>query len=152
MADPLSDIASPTPGNCTALKPLLHTEHYELDVDSLCKLVLLRRTELPFVRLTDLDACFDALERGLAEIVREQYAVLIDLRRGPARNDAGFEAAMQRNRQKTDAGFRRSAFIVSTAVGRLQIQRMIKDMKTCAGVAMDPSGAFRLLGLPGHEI
>jgi hypothetical protein len=137
---------------CSALEPSARNEHYLLDVDPVCKFVLFRRTEVPFERLADIDACFDELERALANVAREEYSVLIDVRRGPARNDQGFETAMQKNRRKIELGFRRYAFLASTAVGRLQLQRMVTtNNPSFVGVTHEPSAALLSLGLPEHH-
>jgi hypothetical protein len=137
---------------CTALAPFAVLTHYELFLDPMCKLFMARRTPARFERLEDIRTCFSDVEKLLAKIERSVYALLVDVRRGPGRNDSGFEAAIEENRGKLLLGFARNAALFATATGRLHIQRYAKTDGRQVFLSDDPRAVFANLALPNHEI
>lgn len=53
------------------------------------------------------------------------FALLADLRASVGRNDPEFEAGLKERRRELFERFQRTAIVVGTAVGRLQVQRHI---------------------------
>jgi NADH-quinone oxidoreductase subunit F len=71
--------------------------------------------------------------------------MLLDLREGPGRNDASFEAAMLPAIGNLLSRFARSAMLVKTAVGRLQLQRLGRETSMPMSVFHDEQEALRFL-------
>ena len=71
--------------------------------------------------------------------------MLLDLREGPGRNDASFEAAMLPAIGNLLSRFARSAMLVKTAVGRLQLQRLGRETTMPLSVFYDEQEALRFL-------
>lgn len=71
--------------------------------------------------------------------------MLLDLREGPGRNDASFEAAMLPAIGNLLSRFARSAMLVKTAVGRLQLQRLGRETAMPMSVFHDEQEALRFL-------
>ena len=71
--------------------------------------------------------------------------MLLDLREGPGRNDASFEAAMLPAIGSLLSRFARSAMLVKTAVGRLQLQRLGRETSISLTVFQDEQEALRFL-------
>jgi len=71
--------------------------------------------------------------------------MLLDLREGPGRNDSSFEAAMLPAIGNMLSRFARSAMLVKTAVGRLQLQRLGRETSMPLSVFHDEQEALRFL-------
>jgi hypothetical protein len=126
--------------------------HYELFLDPVCKLFMARRTCSRFERLEDIRTCFSDVERLLASVERRLHVLLVDVRRGPGRNDPGFEAAIEQHRGKLLLGFARNAALCATPAGHLHIQRYAKTDGRQVFISDDPKAVFANLALPNHEI
>jgi hypothetical protein len=146
--------ASLSPGarSCAALAPFAVLTHYELFLDPICKLFMARRTGARFEQLEDIRTCFSDVEKLLDKVERRLYALLVDVRRGPGRNDAGFEAAIEQHRGKLLLGFARNAALFATPTGRLHIQRYAKADGRQVFLSHEPKAIFEHLALPHHEI
>jgi hypothetical protein len=149
---PVSSQSASSARSCTALAPFAVLTHYELFLDPVCKLFMARRTGARFERIEDIRSCFSDLEKLLARIERRAHALLVDVRGGPGRNDAAFEAAIEENRGKLLLGFARNAALFATPTGRLHIQRYAKADGRQVFLSDDPRAVFANLALPHHEI
>ena len=138
--------------SCTALAPFAVLTHYELFLDPVCKLFMARRTSARFEQLEDIRSCFSDVEKLLANVERRVHVLLVDVRRGPGRNDPGFELAIEEHRGKLLLGFARNAALFATPAGRLHIQRYAKTDGRQVFVSDDPRAVFANLALPDHEI
>ena len=94
---------------CSAPLLVAETTHYLLRLDTVCRLVLAKRTAAPFERITDIGECFREMESAIAAVRRPKYKLLTDVRLGPARNDPDFEAAFAQHRTKLVSGFAKYA-------------------------------------------
>lgn len=79
---------------------------------------------------------FGPAEEALREIEREKFALLVDVRQARGRNDREFERRFEPLRQSLQRGFRRVAVLVSTPLGKLQVQRYAREDRT-NGAAFD---------------
>jgi hypothetical protein len=96
------------------------------------KIVVVERTHV--ASGYDLEDVFGPAEDALRQVKREEFGLLVDCRRAPGRNDAEFERAFEPHRQRLQRGFRRVAVVVSTAHGRLQVERYSReDRRPSAG-------------------
>ena len=127
-------------------------EYYVLYQDESCSLLFAQRTPLRFSRIDEIQACFEEVERKFWHIPRDRYALLVDVRKGPARNDEDFEHAIAQHRGKLLFGFAHNAALVSTPAGRLQVQRYAKTDARDVLVTHDAVEAFAYLGLPNHPL
>jgi hypothetical protein len=119
---------------------------FEISIDRERKMVWVKRTEAPFHDLQQLDAAFTRLLQTLAPLECKRSGLLMDLRRGPGRNDAAFEGAVAPHRKGLCALFRRVGILVSSASGRLQTQRHAQqDGATNTSTYTDEGMAFRFL-------
>jgi hypothetical protein len=139
-------------GPCRALGILATMEHYVLSLDSRCRLCVARRTVAPFENASDIEACFLAVEHALAAVVRREYALLVDVRFGPSRNDPAFESTIVAHRGKLLFGFAKNAALANSAAGRLQIQRYAKTDGRVVFVSHEPGAVFEYLGVAVHEV
>lgn len=142
----------PPPPSCDLLVPLHSTEHHVLHIDTSCALVVARRTTVAYVQIADIEASFVSIERALAGVFRERYALLVDIRRGPSRNDPEFEQAVQQHRGKLLGRFDKVAVVVATAAGRLQIQRHAKADGMDVLVTPDLGVAWARLVVVPHDL
>ena len=144
-------IWSKHPGEpCSGLRALDALPYYQLFVDEACRLVIARRTELAFANEAEIVSCFARVERLLAHVPRSQYGLLVDVRRGPARNDPSFETTAAAHRGKLLLGFAKNAALAATAAGRLQIQRYSKADGRQVFATDDEKAAFEYLGARPH--
>lgn len=127
-------------------------DHYELQLDESCRLFVARRTAVAFADVAAIVRCFATIEGTLSKLTRANYALLVDVRNGPARNDPAFESAIAAHRGKLLLGFGRNAALVATAVGRLQVQRYANRDGRDVFATDNEQEAFRYLGLPNHEL
>jgi hypothetical protein len=132
--------------------PLPGTEHHVLHIDTSCALVVARRTAVAYQQISDIETSFVSIERALASVLRKRYALLVDTRGGPSRNDAAFEQALQKHRGKLLGGFGKVAVVVATAAGRLQIQRFAKTDGLDLLVTPDLGVAWARLDVVPHNL
>lgn len=73
--------------------------------------------------------------------------LLLDLRGGPpGRNDPEFERASEEWRRALGSDFDRVAILVRTAVGKLHIQRLGREIGRAPSIFMDEAEALAFLG------
>jgi hypothetical protein len=75
----------------------------------------------------DLAEVFGPAEDALRNQERGKFALLVDVRLAPGRNDSEFEKKFQPYRQRLQRGFRRVAIVVETTYGKLQCQRYARE-------------------------
>ncbi|WP_394822758.1 hypothetical protein [Pendulispora albinea] len=132
-----------TPGATVSMEKSVY---WQLTIDREHRLVRLVRTPEPYAQLVDIGASFLFVDRQLVDVDRKQYRLLVDLREGPRRNDSAFEAEMERFRRALVVSFRRTALVVKSATGLLQVKRhMQQDGALQAGVFMGETQAIQFL-------
>lgn len=112
---------------------LLWDNHWLVVVEGR-SVIRLTRSEVPFDSVDSACASFAKVHAAMEGLDRSSYALLLDLRQGPSRNDPGFEAATRPIRTKIKAGFWRIAMLVGTAAGELQVRRLTMQERTRAQV------------------
>lgn len=106
---------------------LLHTRHVRVTRDPSTFLVRYVRSSERFATVAEFDATTDRIVEALAGIRRSRHALLVDVRRSPLVVSAEFDVAAARFAADVIAGFAKSATLVSTPVGRLQITRFRRE-------------------------
>jgi hypothetical protein len=108
-------------------REIVHNDYWILLEDPTLHLLCARRTSTP---ISDLAVIGD-LERRMATrldaIRRDQWRLLVDVRDAPMRNDPAFEARMRPVQMHLLHGFARTATLVRTQVGKLQVMRTRRE-------------------------
>jgi hypothetical protein len=118
------------------------SSHWTLDEDPDEQVVALRRTSTPFASVDEIaSANGDIVARIRAE--HRRWGVVVDMRRAPRRNDPAFEAAMRGLREAVEGSFARTAVLLQTAVGVLQVTRLTREDGTATFATQDEAAAFR---------
>jgi hypothetical protein len=113
-----------------------------MEEDADLRLVWLRRLRVPFASLADLSTANDAVVQEM--LPRHQsYGLVVDMRRALSRNDAAFEAGMQRLRSSVEARFARTAVLLATQVGMLQVNRLSRQDGATTLATTDEAAAVR---------
>jgi hypothetical protein len=143
---------SPLVRRCGGLATVARLEHYVLFVDPVCRVVVAQRTATPFHVLSDIEGCFSQIEVALARVARSSYALLVDTRSGPSRNDLTFEIELSKHRGKLLFGFAKNVALTASAAGRLQVQRYAKTDGRVVFATDNLAAAFAYLDLPLHPV
>ncbi len=111
-------------------------------------LVRYARSTEPFGSIADMTASHDKLAAALPPFFPTSgLKLLIDVRQAPPRNDEAFEAQVTRLLVTFMQRFSAHAFLVKSAVGRLQTQRLARDRgDSHPAVFDDETAALRHLG------
>ena len=105
------------------------------------------RSTVPFESLPDLASSISEVASILDSVGRSTFALLVDLRDGPMRNDPAFEVAMAEQRARLLAGIARVAVIVRTPLGTLQLNRHQRQGKLEWTTFNDEAAALAFLGI-----
>lgn len=108
------------------------------------RLVRLVRSVTPFPSIDAIEQTFAAVDRAIASIPPD-WALLIDSRDGPMRNDPVFEDILARARGGIIGRFARVAVLVRSAIGKLQVVRYAREDRKPPGVFDDEAGALAFL-------
>ena len=95
--------------------------HY--DVDDYLSVHRVRRTAVPFESLQQLDDALALLSKRL-EALPPRRALLVDLRVVAPRNDVAFEQRVGIQFPRLVGRYARTAYLVKTAAGVLQLKRL----------------------------
>ena len=105
---------------------LLTSPHWLMEEDPMQRVVLLRRMGLPFGSLDELSAA----NQQVVQLIRPEHrawGIVVDMRQAPPRNDPSFESAMRGLRDAVELRFARTAVLLGTAVGLLQVTRLTRE-------------------------
>jgi hypothetical protein len=109
---------------------LLYESPYAvLELDRARRMLRFRRTAAPFPSVEEATAEFRAIAHLTTGIRRAEHVLLTDVRDAHGRNDEAFEAAVGQFRAELFAGFLRSATLVKTVAGKLQVQRLNREQR-----------------------
>jgi hypothetical protein len=103
---------------------LVRSRHWSVRRDVLHNVVWLVRSAEPFVSNEEIHTSFEFVYRALALVPRERSALVIDMRDARWRNDTNFEEATAPHRRRLTEGFARTALLVRSTLGRLQVERL----------------------------
>ena len=76
---------------------------------------------------------------------RKGRGLLVDVRLSIGRNEPEYDAALQRARQRNDAGFARIAVLLRSAAGMLQLMRLSEEDGTIRLITMSEPDALAYL-------
>jgi sulfite reductase (NADPH) flavoprotein alpha-component len=124
------------------VRRLHESEFWVLDEFPEQRIAVLHRTPLPAASLPALATDNDALITKLREEHRA-YGIVVDTREAPLRNDKAFEETMAKFRLELTAHFARTAVLLESALGELQVTRLERDEGRTTFVTRSVSAAFR---------
>jgi hypothetical protein len=105
--------------------PLVNNDCWHADLFPRQLIVWATRTSVPFASREHIDALYLPVHQSFDALARDEYALLLDARLAPARNDPQYESAFADHRTRMAAGFRRTAVMMRTQVGALQARRLV---------------------------
>ena len=109
------------------------------------------RSARPFQAIDEIHAAFAHIQREYDKLDRSRTVLLVDLRQALGRNDPQFETAMAEHRRDQLTGFRRSAIIVRTQIGQLQVARHLHEDGLDTRVFTQEDEALAFLGGTGRD-
>lgn len=86
---------------------------------------IVRRTTRRYAHVSELASSFAVLDEQFRALKPSASALLVDLRAAVGRNDAAFETALAPLRRELLRKFERSALLVRTTIGRMQLERYL---------------------------
>ena len=134
------------------MRELLRTKHSLVTLDEETRVLRRARTAEQFASVAEVDAEYAELVRVMDRVDRSRYAQLVDVRSAPPRNDSQFEAAVERHHVALYRGFRASAVLVHSAVGKLQVKRMFEESGVPGRVFNDEAQAMAYLAEAGTKV
>lgn len=117
----------------------------ELDIHFTDKVVVVRRTALPFARVADTDRAIEVIARALPDHLRTGHSVLVDMRVAPLRTDPSLEPAFARYRAEVERGFDRAVVVVATVLGRVRSDRLGQTTRIPLDVVATIDEAWKIL-------
>ena len=142
----------PFPARMGIVLELHRNRQYTLRCNFERHLVLLVRSPAPYESIEEIETTVDRMVRSLARIDRPRFVLFVDLRQGPMRTDAEFEAAFAPRRRQLIAGFSKVAIVARTLSGRAQVQRNARADKAVVRDFADPEQALAYLGITAADI
>jgi hypothetical protein len=128
MTQPPSGRRPGSPGSVPfGPKQVSRNEYFTVLVDERMGIIRTIRSDKPFASIQELEASFAALSKILDDLGRARFALIVDIRAAPGRNDPEFEAALQRVRHLWIGGFRKVGVLVQSVVGMLQVKRYARQ-------------------------
>jgi cytochrome b involved in lipid metabolism len=121
----------------------LHTgTHWIFEEDTEQQLAVLRRTPIAAGSLLALSQENEQVLRCLKPW-HKQYGLVVDTRQARMRNDSGFEDAMAKLRRELTSHFERTAVLLESSIGELQVNRIERDERRDAIATRSESTAYK---------
>jgi hypothetical protein len=120
-------------------------EYFVVTSDDAARIVRFERTPLPFASLEVAEEVFERLLRRVKEADLHDYALLVDSRSGPGRNDDAFERLLGRYRDALFAPFSRVAMLLRTQAGIMQSHRLAREFTVEVQIFQDEALAVQYL-------
>jgi hypothetical protein len=131
--------------DCLVAPRQLHEhDYFRVLADDTARVVRLVRSVTPFSSIDAIEQTFDAVDRAITSIPPD-WALLIDSRDGPLRNDPVFEDILARARGRIIGRFTRVAVLVRSAIGKLQVGRYSREDRKPPTVFDDEAEALAFL-------
>ncbi|WP_437635883.1 hypothetical protein [Sorangium sp. So ce854] len=111
------------------------------------QLVALKRSSRHYPSIEVLEQNFERIEQALGFVSKHRSVLLVDARDAPLRNDDTFDGAFARGHARLTQGFKRSAVILKSAIGVLQVGRLSKGYIRPVSTFTRPEDALLHLGV-----
>ncbi|WP_437814163.1 hypothetical protein [Sorangium sp. So ce1078] len=129
------------------LRELERNSYTAIYHDPAQQLVFLKRFSLPYPSLVEVEQNFQRMEQAIALISRPRSLLLVDARDAPMRNDDQFEATFAPSHARLMQGFKKTAVLLKSAIGVLQVERLSKGNVRPVGTFTRPEDALLHLGV-----
>jgi sulfite reductase (NADPH) flavoprotein alpha-component len=126
----------------STLRRLHAGTHWLFEEDPTQNLAVLRRTPVAAVSLEELSQENERVLRCLRPDHR-RYGLVVDTRLARMRNDSGFEDAMAKLRRELVGQFERTAVLLESSIGELQVARIERDERRQSIATRSESAAFK---------
>jgi hypothetical protein len=126
-----------------AFRTLHSSEHFEIAADDARRRVRIVRTAVRFESREALSRAFEQADEALRGV--QGWALLLDSRDAPARNDETFEELFEAARRRLTARFDGVAVLVKSAEGRLQVARYSREDRVPSAIFDDEAAATAFL-------
>jgi len=124
--------------------------YVRVTLDRGSRLMRYERTEKPFAAIAEVVRVHDAVVKAVRAQPRGVFALLVDLRCAPSRNDDAYESAIEVYVAQLVGHFDRYALLVKTAAGRLQVTRLEKRAhRSASHVFHEEAAVLEYLGVGG---
>jgi hypothetical protein len=120
-------------------------EFFVVTADDAARIARFERTPVAFPSLEVAEQTFEQLLRLVKRTDLAGFALLVDSRGGPGRNDDAFERLLARYRDALFAPFTRCAMLLRTQAGIMQSQRLSRDHSVKVQVFQDEGLAVHYL-------
>ena len=110
--------------------------------------VIIRRTKHRHQHLAEVGTAFASIYDQLAGVDLSKVPLVVDLRLVVGRNDDSFEAEVAPHRRRLITNFARTAILVRTTVGALQVKRMFASEGIDVDVFTSEADCLRWLQSP----
>jgi hypothetical protein len=127
------------------MSELYRSAHFLVASDEERKIVRRARTDRRFDSIEEVELAYDAVARVCEPFGRRRYALLVDVRLAPARNDPAYEQVITRYYGRLYGGFHRVATLARTEAGRLQIIRVAQRNGSKSRAFLDEGAALDYL-------
>ncbi|MEO8180909.1 MAG: cytochrome b5 domain-containing protein [Deltaproteobacteria bacterium] len=121
---------------------LIASAHWLMEEDRQHRVVFLRRMALPFGSLEELSTANQQVV-GHIRPEHQEWGIVVDMRQAPPRNDPSFESAMRALRDAVEVRFARTAVLLETAVGLLQVTRLTREDGATTFATQSEAAALR---------
>lgn len=121
---------------------LLASAHWFMEEDRDSRVVWLRRLAMPFGCIEEITSANQQVVSRIRPEHRE-WGIVVDMRHAPRRNDPTFEAAMRGLRDAVQVRFARTAVLLETAVGLLQVTRLTREDGSSSFATQSEAAALR---------
>jgi hypothetical protein len=121
---------------------VLVNAHWSMEEDVTLRVVWLRRTTLPFGSLSEVTSANEQIVQTM-RVHHRHWGLVVDMREAPSRNDPAFESAMAGLRAAVEAHFARTAVLLKSAVGMLQVNRLTRADGAKSFATMSAAAALR---------
>jgi hypothetical protein len=138
---------SGVPSSRIGPREIYRSPYIVLRYDSARRIVVLTRLPEHYPTLDAMRETFAQMEESMAHIWRQRTVMLIDSRRGPARNDTTFETEFARLRKHFLRDLQKVVTVVQTAVGVLQVSRHMRKDELPLSVFTEVPEALAYLGV-----
>jgi hypothetical protein len=125
-------------------RELVRNEYFSLSANDDARIMRLLRTGTAFASTEAIDQAFLDVARA-SDTVSPAWGLLLDSRDAPARNDPAFEEQFKRLRRPILARFGRTAVLVKSAAGKLQVARYAREDNAALAVFDDETEAIAFL-------
>lgn len=103
------------------------SDHWAVDVDVSHRVVRLVRSSVPIHSPNEVSLSFYLMREALEHLDLHDWGLILDIRAAKPSRDPEIEEAFRQNRKRFKAPFDRMAILLGTAIGVLQVRRMIEE-------------------------